>query len=156
MASINGIEINPITEFIDHEGFLIYQGTVYYNGEELGHWSQNYNGAPYDDFAFDYHILDEEIARFVNSDYSDGDPFCAEGLLMAEIVSLNEVEKFFEEAIAEGYNIVVASHGVKVDMYATVLDDEDDITQTQDYIDFASRNDKVFVYRSLDDFNVVL
>lgn len=51
-----GIQIKNLKKYIGREGEA-YQGDVWYNGEKLGFWAQDGNGAICDTFRFNKHIL---------------------------------------------------------------------------------------------------
>lgn len=40
MASINGLTIKGLKQFVGHEGETLFQGNLYLNGDKIGFWSQ--------------------------------------------------------------------------------------------------------------------
>ncbi len=55
MASIKGIELKNVKEFLGHEEETLVQGNVYYKGKKVGYYSQDAWGGP-DIFRLDYDL----------------------------------------------------------------------------------------------------
>ena len=123
MASINGISIKGMKNFLGHEGEPLCQGNVYLNNKKLGFWSQDSWGGP-DRFILDPKyskaLLDQAvIARNPDKAYhgTSGDrtyviEYNLEQLL-GDCVELAEEEQSYKKAVKAGYAaILLATDGV--------------------------------------------
>ena len=69
MASIKGIELKNVKEFLGHEEETLVQGNVYYKGKKVGYYSQDAWGGP-DIFRLDYDLdskIRKEIEEITNN-----------------------------------------------------------------------------------------
>lgn len=122
MASINGISIKGMKNFLGHEGEPLCQGNVYLNNKKLGFWSQDSWGGP-DRFILDPKysktLLDQAVVtRNPEKTYhgSTGDrayviDYDLEHLL-GDCVELLEEEQIYKKAVKAGYSgILLATDG---------------------------------------------
>lgn len=180
MASINGVTVKAMKEFVGHEGYC-KQGNIYIDNKKQGFWSQDSWGGP-DNFEFDTTLLLERIKEYheknppidtlklykMNIEEIDfknlpvrtfEDVLEPESIFLYELTDLIEIEKHFKKAIKQGYSMIghLRFHHVIAPIPADISDlvyacDEN---QIEDY--FKEITDEyphayVTIYKSLDDF----
>lgn len=142
MASINGLSVKGMKEFLGHEGEPLCQGNLYLNDKKIGFWSQDAHGAICDNFIMENgysESLLRDMVKKVNADKAhmagpENNRFLLEyslDFLMGDYISLHEDEKLYKNAVKKGYaGVAVVSDGYHVvsitlslpDLYRT--DDE--------------------------------
>ena len=158
MASINGVSIKKLTEFLDHEGLTIFQGNVYIDNKLQGSWSQDYMCGP-DIFRFN----DDELAKRAMA-FSKGVPvddvqyhsiYEESGILLYLLTKLMDDEKEFKKAFKAGY-VSIAIVDDKMGSVSVIKSREPiDEKMLQRFDGFKGRDD-YRIYNSLDDFNIVV
>ena len=123
MASIIGISVKGMKQFLGHEGEPLFQGNLYLNNKKIGFWSQDAHGAICDNFTMEYgysETLLRDMVKKVNADKAhmagpENKRFLLEyslDFLMSDYITLCEDEKLYKNAVKKGYaGIVVASDG---------------------------------------------
>ncbi len=127
MASINGVSVKKVKYFVGQEGGC-FQADVYLDGKKQGFWSQDSWGGP-DNFEFDEDVIEsrandyyrrnphvDEIALHGKTlddvDFKNlprrAPRFETAGLLLEEVVRLNDIEKFWKMQAKEGRPYVVS------------------------------------------------
>ena len=158
MAEINGITLKKITTFKDHEGCLISQGTVYYKGKALGEWSQDSWGGP-DLFHFNEAVLEEEVQKYVNSDYVPVEykGFFNLECLLGDLINLMSDEKTYKKAVKKGYNTYVCCDlGYQTTGYFTCTVSKEAAKKSLAYAKLQAKypNGTIKIYNSPDDFKI--
>ena len=177
MASINGISIKGINNFLGHEGEPLCQGNVYLGNKKLGFWSQDSWGGP-DQFHLDpkysKKLIDEAVIKrnsekAVHGNVGDRSYVIEYDLeqLLGDCVELAEEEKIYQEAVKSGYaGILLATDGFhqatwNLPASYTQLSDEELLNKLDTGINkvkesFWKENEytqhKIKIYRSMDDF----
>lgn len=164
MAKINNIQIKNLKTFKGHEGEPLFQGNIYYKGKLLGFWSQDAHGGIYDNFNFNESVLDEEAKKYATSDrvedeYRKYADICS---LLNDLVVLMDEEKMYKSYVKNGYPAtVVVTEGYNYFYCALKTTDKDiALKAAAKHIEeckakcFKDREVKVYVYTSLDDFNI--
>lgn len=109
MAALHGFEILGMRSFQGREG-VGTQGTVFYNGEELGFWSNDGDGGM-DRFEFPHDKLDQLVAEQCSDiawDDGMGNVFDADlSMLLARLADLQDLEEQWEELDRGGAAMVV-------------------------------------------------
>lgn len=167
MASINGISIKNLKHFKDHEGCMIAQGDVWYNGKKLGFWSQDSWGGS-DNYDFNEHILDEEVEKYRKSDMVEDKYRSVVDLdsLLYDLLPLIEDEKEWKKVVKKGWKAYVkATDGYHYMCYYSPEIDRKKILKTEFHKDFIKKCEeqffknkeiKVAVYTSLNDFKITI
>ena len=180
MASINGITVKAMKEFVGHEGYC-KQGNIYIDNKKQGFWSQDSWGGP-DNFEFDTTLLLERIKEYYEKnppidtlklykmnieeiDFKNlpvrtfEDVLEPESIFLYELTDLIEIEKHFKKAIKQGYSMIghLKFYHVKAPIPANVSDLVYASNEKQINEHFKEFTDKylyayVTVYKSLDDF----
>ena len=180
MASINGITVKAMKEFVGHEGYC-KQGNIYIDNKKQGFWSQDSWGGP-DIFEFDTTLLLERIKEYCEKnppidtlklydmdikeiDFNNlpvrtfEDILEPESAFLYELTGLLEIEKHFKKAIKQGYSMI--GHLKFYHVKAPIPNNFPDLIyacdkkQIKDY--FKEITNKypyayVTIYKSLDDF----
>lgn len=178
MASINGISVKGMKEFLGHEGEPLSQGNLYLNNKKIGFWSQDAHGAICDNFIMENgysEVLLRDMVKKVNAHKAhmagpENNRFLLEyslDFLMGDYITLHEDEKLYKNAVKKGYaGIVVASDGYHTvswslgSSYMAKNDEEllkalgDDITKAKKtfWIEDEYTKHTVKIYRSPADF----
>lgn len=177
MASINGISIKSLKQFVGHEGEPLFQGSFYLNGKKIGFWSQGDWGAG-DDFRLDGGWPQEKALNdAVKALYPEkaihgeaqGTPYVIEydlSFLISDLLDLMDDEKAFKKAVKAGFDgIVVATDGYhqatwQLPAAYTALSDEDllnkmgsEIARVKESF-YPNKEHTVKIYRSAKDFVV--
>lgn len=182
MASINGITIKNLNNFVSSEGDICYQGNVYIENKKVGFWSQDdWGGSDRFDFIspFSEKLLQERV-KDLNSDKEirgialDNKPFILHyslERLMYDLKNLLKEEKAFKMSIKDGYaGIMTLTDGCcsvrwNLSKELLKLSNENIVANLSKIIEDAKieanfREEsvvvkhKVKIYRSLDDFNI--
>lgn len=178
MASINGISVKGLKNFLGHEGEPLYQGNLYLNNKKIAFWSQDSHGGP-DNFVFDGGYQQEKAlndvikAMYPDKTHYGGTkekPFVIEydlEQLITDYLDLLNDEKLYKKAVKAGYKgIVVATdeyHQVvwNLPISYAVLSDEALLDKLKDALNKAKasffpedefRKHSVKIYRSPSDF----
>ena len=180
MASMNGVTVKAMKEFVGHEG-RCKQGNIYIDNKKQGFWSQDSWGGP-DNFDFDTTLLLERIKEYYEKNppidtlklydmdikeidfnnlpiHTYEDFLEPESVFLYELTDLLEMEKHFKKAVKNDYSMVgdLRFYNVKAPIPANISDlvyacNEKQITEC-----FKKFTDKypyayVTIYKSLDDF----
>ncbi len=107
MASLNGVTIKSLKQFMGNEG-PAFQGNVYLNGKKIAFWSQDGNGCPIDDFDFVEGFSEDKFRSLIESTHQykayDGtmEPMSAE-IFMGRLLDIIYDEKDYKSLIKQGY-----------------------------------------------------
>lgn len=157
MANIRGIEIrNLITNDTQHG--ILYEGDVFLNGNELGHWKQK---SWFDsEYGFDYKKLNAELSRFVSSIPDDvtlmGNKmkymFTTEKLLM-ELAILTDIQErydIFKDSETDKLLCVYMEDGIA----SIPIKEDNEIARRKLWNATACNKEKMFVIEDDDFFDV--
>lgn len=182
MASINGITIKNLKNFVSQEGDICYQGNVYIENKKVGFWSQDdWGGADRFEFVspFSENLLQERV-KDLNPDKGihgidwNNEPFILHyslERLMYDLKNLMKEEKAFKMSVKDGYGgIMILTDGCRsvtwnLNKELLKLSNENLVAYFSQMIEDAKvkanfREEsvvvkhKVKIYRSLDDFNI--
>lgn len=181
MASINGLSIRGLNQFVGHEGETLFQGNLCLNGKNIGFWSQDSHGGP-DHFALDggwkqEKALDDAVKalypeKAIHGVSHNGEPYVVEyelSFLMYDLVTLMNDEQHYKNAVKDGYaGVLVGTDGWYEAVWSLKksladLSDEALLSALKKSIDevkaqFLKEDEytkhQFKIYRSLDDFVV--
>lgn len=106
MAKLCGVQIKNVKTFRGMEYPVNYQGMVYLNGQKLGYWSQDGNGAVIDNFEFNSKPIDDIAEEYGKAHGKDMEYWDATSF-MAELVNFHCLEKTYKSLSKKGFPTVL-------------------------------------------------
>ena len=106
MAKLCGVQIKNVKTFRGREYPVNYQGVVYLDGKKLGFWSQDGDGAVYDNFEFNSKPIDDIAEEYGKAHGKDMEYWDATSF-MAELVNFHCLEKTYKNLSKKGFPTVL-------------------------------------------------
>lgn len=119
MATINGVGVRNIKEFVGHGGEPLLQGSVYYKGRRLGNWSQDFSGGS-DIMDFDESVLEESVLKVVSTLSGELSEYYSVLSLLLDVATVANMAKEYKYYEGRGYPLMGVAWAVGTGVYSAM------------------------------------